>query len=441
MNHNLTAHIKRLTAVLIAALSLLVLSAAAQEDTPEPETIPSQIDLAMGSLSQRLREDVTFETLAGFEWERRQFNDASLGCAEPGQNYAQVVTPGYKFLLTYAGTTYDFRVSEDGETVKLCDTRPALPAEPTPPDPGGGTSQPCDNPYVVQPDETLAEIATKCNSTIDELMTLNSEIREPSLIYAGQELRVPAPHEARPVSISPTTGPAGTTITIRASGFPPGAMVELGLGRYASEYDVYATREVGQSGELRTQLPIPQGADPEERWVAVVVLNNVEYVSGVFTVTEGQNTPTLTPTLTPLPEDDTAIFEWTDIYLVALEDAGRSGIEIGCGDSLVPVEVQIKPTVAPLTAALENLLAINTRTYGQSGLHNALHRADLTVESVDIDNGEAQIQLSGDIQAGGVCDVPRIEGQLRQTALQYSTVDSVSIMINGQPLEDIMSAR
>jgi spore germination protein GerM len=40
---------------------------------------------------------------------------------------------------------------------------------------------------------------------------------------------------------------------------------------------------------------------------------------------------------------------------------------------------------------------------------------------------------------GGVCDNLRAEAQIVYTALQYSTIDSVSITLNGQPLEVFLS--
>jgi spore germination protein GerM len=86
------------------------------------------------------------------------------------------------------------------------------------------------------------------------------------------------------------------------------------------------------------------------------------------------------------------------------------------------------------------MFTIDNEFYGQSGLYNALHQSNLSVQGIDIDNGHATIALNGDLQMGGTCDTPRIEAQLTQTALQYSTIDTVSITINGQPLEDILSA-
>jgi hypothetical protein len=73
---------------------------------------------------------------------------------------------------------------------------------------------------------------------------------------------------------------------------------------------------------------------------------------------------------------------------VALEDAGASGKEIGCGDSIIPVDLNVEPTAAPLTAALEELLAIDERFYGQSGLYNNGQPLD---EILSVSDTRAQI--------------------------------------------------
>lgn len=51
--------------------------------------------------------------------EQQEFPDASLGCPQPDQMYAQVVTSGYKVVLEAQGQTYDYRLDE-GETVIQC---------------------------------------------------------------------------------------------------------------------------------------------------------------------------------------------------------------------------------------------------------------------------------------------------------------------------------
>ena len=102
------------------------------------------------------------------------------------------------------------------------------------------------------------------------------------------------------------------------------------------------------------------------------------------------------------------------------------------------MRVPIEPTIAPLTAAYNQLLSADDTFYGESGLYNALAQSDLTLDGIDIENGTAQVAFSGEIVLGGVCDRPRVETQLRQTALQYSTVDEVNITVNGQPLDDVL---
>ncbi len=130
------------------------------------------------------------------------------------------------------------------------------------------------------------------------------------------------------------------------------------------------------------------------------------------------------------------------IYLIAVGDNGVSGQLIGCGDSLVPVEVPIAPTLGVLRAALEELFKLQGQQYyGQSGLYNALYQSELAIADVAIAGGEARIFLTGTMTLGGECDNPRVEEQLRALALQFSTVEHVSIYINGEPLHDVLSLK
>jgi len=99
------------------------------------------------------------------------------------------------------------------------------------------------------------------------------------------------------------------------------------------------------------------------------------------------------------------------------------------------------PTQGVLRAALEILLGIQQQYYGQSGLYNALYQSNLTIEDLRIENGKASIRLAGKLLLGGVCDNPRVEAQLVETAKQFSTVKEVEIFINGKPLKDVLSEK
>lgn len=227
------------------------------------------------------------------------------------------------------------------------------------------------------------------------------------------------------VTLRPTSGPAGTPVTVRATGLPANRTIQIGAGRVASEYDLLAEAQSSAQGTLVHTIEIPTWSEPGEEWVIALtpVGSPADYVSNRFRVTQAE-------------DDNQDRFTRTQIYLIALEDDGASGIAVGCGDSAVPVTVEIEPTLAVMTAAMRHLVNLDERYYGQSGLYNALYESDLTVEDVTLYNGHATIRLSGTLSVGGVCDVPRIEAQLRRTALQYSTVDSVSIFVNGVPLAE-----
>jgi hypothetical protein len=252
-----------------------------------------------------------------------------------------------------------------------------------------------------------------------------------SIKAISNPFEVIAPQYKPEVRISPTSGPPGTEVQVIAEGFPPDAIVEIGVGRENSEYDVVDTGQVGRDGYLRIRIKIPAFVEPEDAWVIVVAAEHqpIKAISDEFDVTSGAK---------PTPSDED-LFTRTNIYLIAIGDDGQIGKAIGCGDRVVPVEVEIDSTIAPLTAALNRLLALETREYGQSGLYNALYQSDLTLEGIDIEGREALIELSGELVLGGACDNPRVQAQLQQTALQYATVDRVSIFINGEPLDDVLA--
>ena len=175
--------------------------------------------------------------------------------------------------------------------------------------------------------------------------------------------------------------------------------------------------------------------------------------------TQTPQAPTATimtlPTNTPIPPDPplATLFPPTaepasqgldrvKIFLVAIRDNGVSGKLIGCGDSLVPVEVSITPTLGVLRAALNELFKLEGQQYyGQSGLYNALYQSDLAIADVAVIGGEARIFLTGTLMLGGVCDNPRVKEQLKALALQFNTVERVSIYINDESLEDLLNLK
>ena len=80
-------------------------------------------------------------------------------------------------------------------------------------------------------------------------------------------------------------------------------------------------------------------------------------------------------------------------------------------------------------------------TFGQSGLYNALYLSELQIASVEVVESEAIIRLTGSLVYDGECDIPRIEAQLTQIALQFDTIDSVSIYVNDTSLTELLDLR
>lgn len=126
------------------------------------------------------------------------------------------------------------------------------------------------------------------------------------------------------------------------------------------------------------------------------------------------------------------------IYLVAVDDNGKKGKKIGCGDSLVPVTRTVKANNTPLTDAIKELLSIRREEYSPK-LENFWEGPGRQVKSVSIQNGTAIISLTGEAPSvGGVCTIPRIEMQIIETAMQFSTVKRVKVFINGKALKDLI---
>jgi hypothetical protein len=95
---------------------------------PEAQDV---VALARQDLAQTLDVDqgaIEVSAVEAVEWP-----DASLGCPEPGQMYAQVVTPGFRAVFEVRGETYVYHTDRE-QTVVLCEEE-AMMGTPTAPSP------------------------------------------------------------------------------------------------------------------------------------------------------------------------------------------------------------------------------------------------------------------------------------------------------------------
>jgi hypothetical protein len=146
------------------------------------------------------------------------------------------------------------------------------------------------------------------------------------------------------------------------------------------------------------------------------------------------------PTATPVRvQPTTGATIRVKLFFIALEDNGRSGKRIGCGDSVVFRERDIPRTESPLRDTLTLLFSAKQQYYGTSRLYNALYLSELRVNGISSRNGVFRVDLSGRVGLGGLCDGPRFEAQIKETILQFPTVRQVNVFINGVALERVVS--
>ncbi len=105
-----------------------------QESSPQPpDGAKGREATARGLLAARL--GVPAAGLAFVGEEAVRWPDTSLGCPQPGQNYARVIVPGYRLTFSYDGSNYEAHIlATSGVGASLapvsCEGGVAHPVEP-----------------------------------------------------------------------------------------------------------------------------------------------------------------------------------------------------------------------------------------------------------------------------------------------------------------------
>ncbi|MFO7740972.1 MAG: hypothetical protein R6X31_01540 [Anaerolineae bacterium] len=88
---------------------------------PPSEGTAQVIAAAKARLASEL--DASVEAIEVVAIEPVEWPDASLGCRQPGQAYAQVVTPGYRVRLRLGERQYEVHTDRSGQTAVMCGQR------------------------------------------------------------------------------------------------------------------------------------------------------------------------------------------------------------------------------------------------------------------------------------------------------------------------------
>ncbi|WP_461635956.1 GerMN domain-containing protein [Glutamicibacter soli] len=129
------------------------------------------------------------------------------------------------------------------------------------------------------------------------------------------------------------------------------------------------------------------------------------------------------------------------LFYVAVGDAGKSGTEIGCGDSLVATQTGPEEFTNQVEASVEALLADDNEELGGSGLRNALAASDLEYVASTVDGDVVRVELEGTVNSGGTCDDPRIIEQLKYTAMTAAGTGEAEILVAGEKIEEVLSTK
>jgi hypothetical protein len=104
---------------------------------------------------------------------------------------------------------------------------------------------------------------------------------------------------------------------------------------------------------------------------------------------------------------------------------------MGC-DIVVMSEVNFPATTMPLTASINKLFNLSEIVAFDPGNYVG-RQENLSLNNVVIENGVAKVYLVGTItEPENECDESRIANQIEATALNFGTVNSVEIYLNGE---------
>jgi LysM repeat protein len=177
--------------------------------------------------------------------------------------------------------------------------------------------------HVVRWGDTLARIARRYDTSVTALVRANG-LSNANRIYAGQRLMIPGSGDVPvdpTVTITPTSGPSGTSVQVVASGFPSNSPVSVGLGPANSEFGEVARGTTDANGSFTVRVSV-QGAQGMN-WIFGVNAGGVHATSVPFhTIGAPEPTVTISPTSGP---------SGTSVQVVASGFPSNSPVSVGLG--------------------------------------------------------------------------------------------------------------
>ena len=131
----------------------------------------------------------------------------------------------------------------------------------------------CGSTYTVQSGDNLTGIATLCDTTVNSLRQANPQITDPNLIYPGEVLNIPStviPISGPQVQLAPSSGQAGSLVTVTGTGFPANSALNLTVGQQNGSLVSAIAVNTDSNGNFTTQVTIPSSAQAGSVWTIFV---------------------------------------------------------------------------------------------------------------------------------------------------------------------------
>ena len=87
-----------------------------------PPTIETTQDEAVSAAREVLSAslDISSSQIVLLSVEEVMWGNTSLGCPEPGKQYAEVIVSGFRVIFEYQGQKYEYHTNIDGSMVVTC---------------------------------------------------------------------------------------------------------------------------------------------------------------------------------------------------------------------------------------------------------------------------------------------------------------------------------
>jgi hypothetical protein len=127
------------------------------------------------------------------------------------------------------------------------------------------------------------------------------------------------------------------------------------------------------------------------------------------------------------------LVHFTKVKVPVLSDTDLfdyEGQKFGCDDEVVWIIKDVEPTPAPLNAAIRTMFETETGMFKPGNFLGTQEK--LEFDEARIENGIAEIYLTGEFEVADECDAPRQFIQLEEVALQFDSVVGTQIFLNGE---------